>query len=292
MPAGDPLVQDPLVRDPLVRDKGVVVTGAAGGIGSALAARMAREGARVVVTDIDEAGLAQVAEDLGAYAVCSDAATAAGVERVVTAARDHLGAIDVFFANAGVETGTGLDTPDDDWARSLDVNLMAHVRAARLLVPEWLERGSGRFVVTASAAGLLTMIGSAPYSVTKHAAVAFAEWLSITYGDRGVVVQAVCPQGVQTRMYEQAGPLKELLARDRVVTPDELADLVWESMHDDRFLVLPHPEVAGYYAQRATDTDAWLAGMRRLQARFDRHTTEPQPTDRHMTNRHTTKERN
>jgi NAD(P)-dependent dehydrogenase (short-subunit alcohol dehydrogenase family) len=254
-----------------VRDKGVVVTGAAGGIGHALAGHMAREGARVVVTDIDEAGLARVAADLGAYAVCSDAATAAGVEHVVTAAREQLGAIDVFFANAGIETGTGLETSDEDWARSLDVNVMAHVRAARLLVPDWLKRGGGRFVVTASAAGLLTMIGSAPYSVTKHAAVAFAEWLSITYGDRGVVVQAICPQGVQTRMYNRAGPLRELLAHDRVVTPDELADVVWEGMQDNRFLVLPHPEVAGYYAQRATDTEAWLAGMRRLQARFEQH---------------------
>ncbi len=254
-----------------VRDKGVVVTGAAGGIGRALAGRMAREGARVVVTDIDEAGLAQVAADLGAYAVRSDAATVAGVEHVVTAAREQLGAIDVFFANAGIETGTGLETSDEDWARSLDVNVMAHVRAARLLVPDWLKRGGGRFVVTASAAGLLTMIGSAPYSVTKHAAVAFAEWLSITYGDRGVVVQAICPQGVQTRMYNRAGPLRELLAHDRVVTPDELADVVWEGMQDNRFLVLPHPEVAGYYAQRATDTEAWLAGMRRLQARFEQH---------------------
>jgi NAD(P)-dependent dehydrogenase (short-subunit alcohol dehydrogenase family) len=257
-----------------VRDQGVVVTGAAGGIGRALAERMVREGARVVVTDLDEARLGPVAEELGAYAVCADAATAAGVERVVTAAREHLGAIDVFFANAGVETGTGLDSFDADWARSLDVNLMAHVRAARLLVPDWLERGSGRFVVTASAAGLLTMIGSAPYSVSKHAAVAFAEWLSITYGNAGVVVQAICPQGVATRMYERAGPLKDLLGRDRVVTPQEVADLAWEAMQDNRFLILPHPEVAGYYAHRAASPDAWLAGMRHLQARFDRHTRE------------------
>jgi NAD(P)-dependent dehydrogenase (short-subunit alcohol dehydrogenase family) len=156
----------------------------------------------------------------------------------------------------------------------LDVNLMAHVRAARLLVPDWLRRGGGRFVVTASAAGLLTMIGSAPYSVSKHAAVAFAEWLSITYGNAGVVVQAICPQGVATRMYERAGPLKDLLGRDRVVTPEEVADVAWEAMQDNRFLILPHPEVAGYYAHRAASPDAWLAAMRHLQARFDRHTRE------------------
>jgi NAD(P)-dependent dehydrogenase (short-subunit alcohol dehydrogenase family) len=269
-----------------VRGRGVVVTGAAGGIGSALAARMAREGARVVVSDIDEAGLVRVAEETGAYAVTADIATAAGVEHLVAAAREHLGAVDVFFANAGVESGTGLDTAEEDWDRSMAVNVLAQVRAARLLVPEWVERGRGRFVVTASAAGLLTMIGSAPYSVSKHAAVAFAEWLSITYGDRGVVVQAICPQAVATRMYERAGPLKEVLAHERVATPEEVADAAWEALHDGRFLVLPHPEVAGYYALRATETDTWLAGMRRLQARVDGHTAGGDH-GRVATNRHT-----
>ncbi len=131
-----------------------------------------------------------------------------------------------------------------------------------------MARG-GRFVVTASAAGLLTMIGAAPYSVTKHAAVGFAEWLSVTYGERGVTVQAICPQGVQTRMLEQAGPLKDLLSRDEALTPDQVADTWVASLADDRFLVLPHPEVGGYYAARATDTDRWLAGMRRLQTKVD-----------------------
>jgi NAD(P)-dependent dehydrogenase (short-subunit alcohol dehydrogenase family) len=150
---------------------------------------------------------------------------------------------------------------------------MAHVRAARVLVPRWLEDGQGgRFVVTASAAGLLTMIGAAPYSVTKHAAVGFAEWLSVTYGHRGIAVQAICPQGVQTRMLEQAGPLKDLLTRDAALTPDQVADAWVRSLEEDRFLVLPHPEVAGYYAARAADTDAWLAGMRRLQAKVDEFT--------------------
>jgi NAD(P)-dependent dehydrogenase (short-subunit alcohol dehydrogenase family) len=152
----------------------------------------------------------------------------------------------------------------------IDVNVMAHVRAARLLVPGWLADGAGgRFVVTASAAGLLTMIGAAPYSVTKHAAVGFAEWLSVTYGARGVTVQAICPQGVQTRMLEQAGPLKDLLSRDEALTPEQVADAWVASLADDRFLVLPHPEVGGYYAARAADTDGWLAGMRRLQTKID-----------------------
>jgi NAD(P)-dependent dehydrogenase (short-subunit alcohol dehydrogenase family) len=176
------------------------------------------------------------------------------------------------MANAGIDGAGGPDSlaaPDAVWERVIDTNVMAHVRAARALVPGWLETGGGRFVVTASAAGLLTMIGSAPYSVTKHAAVAFAEWLSVTYGDRGVTVQAICPQGVQTRMLEEAGPLQELLSRDAALTPDQVADTWIASLADDRFLVLPHPEVAGYYAARAADTDRWLAGMRRLQQKVD-----------------------
>jgi len=147
--------------------------------------------------------------------------------------------------------------------------VLAHVRAARLLVPEWLERGAGRFVVTASAAGLLTMLGSPTYSVSKHAAVAFAEWLSATYRHRGVVVQAICPQGVRTRMLDNAGPLQELLSHDTAIAPEDVAEAMWQAMADDRFLVLPHPEVAGYYANRAAQTDRWLAGMNKLQRRLE-----------------------
>ena len=147
---------------------------------------------------------------------------------------------------------------------------MAHVRAARALVPRWLEDGrGGRFVVTASAAGLLTMIGSAPYSVTKHAAVGFAEWLSVTYGARGIAVHAICPQGVRTQMLEDAGPLQALLSRDSALEPEQVADAAFAAIEEGRFLALPHPEVAGYYAARATDTDRWLGGMRRLQQKVD-----------------------
>src|SRR3712207_1273082 len=176
------------------------------------------------------------------------------------------------MANAGIDRTQpdSLQASDEDWARMLETNVMAHVRAARALVPGWLADGrGGRFVVTASAAGLLTMIGAAPYSVTKHASIGFAEWLSVTYGHRGVTVQAICPQGVQTRMLEQAGPLKDLLSRDDALTPEQVADAWVESLADDRFLVLPHPQVASYYAARATDTDAWLARMRRLQDKVD-----------------------
>jgi len=250
--------------------KGVVVTGAGHGIGRALARRMAAAGARVVVNDLDAEAAEAVATEIQGYAAPGDAASPDGVAALVERARSALGGIDVWFGNAGIERGHGLDAPDEDWSAALDVNVMAHVRAARLLVPDWLERGGGRFVVTASAAGLLTMLGSPTYSVSKHGAVAFAEWLSATYRHRGVVVQTICPQGVRTRMYDDAGPLKEVLGHDSVLTPEEVAEAARAALDDDRFLVLPHPQVRDYYAARATDTDRWLGGMNRVQQHLDR----------------------
>jgi NAD(P)-dependent dehydrogenase (short-subunit alcohol dehydrogenase family) len=250
---------------------GVVVTGAGHGIGRALATRMSAEGARVVVNDLDTEAAARVAAEIGGYAAPGDAASPEGVASLVETARAHLGAVDVWFANAGIDWGHGLDAPESDWAACLEVNALAHVRAARLLVPDWVERGSGRFVVTASAAGLLTLLGSPTYSVSKHAAVAFAEWLSATYRHRGVVVQAICPQGVRTRMLANAGAVEEVLSHDRALEPEEVAEAMWQAMADDRFLVLPHPEVADYYALRATQPDRWLDGMNRLQRVIDEH---------------------
>ena len=252
-----------------VQGQRVVVTGAGHGIGRALATRLVAEGARIVVNDLDAAAATRVADEIGGHAIAGDAASEAGVTALVDAARQHLGGIDIWFANAGVDRGEGLHASEADWAAALDVNVLAHVRAARLLVPEWLERGAGRFVVTASAAGLLTMLGSPTYSVSKHAAVAFAEWLSATYRHRGVVVQAICPQGVRTRMLDNAGPLQELLSHDTAIAPEDVAEAMWQAMADDRFLVLPHPEVAGYYANRAAQTDRWLAGMNKLQRRLE-----------------------
>ncbi|MCW2773214.1 MAG: short-chain dehydrogenase/reductase [Nocardioides sp.] len=257
--------------------QGVVVTGAGRGIGRALATRAAAEGARVVVNDLDADNARAVAAEIGGTAAPGDVSSADGVRAVIDSATEALGRIDVFFANAGIDGagkdasgGDSLQTSDEVWDRIMDVNVMAHVRAARELVPRWLEDGrGGRFVVTASAAGLLTMIGSAPYSVTKHAAVGFAEWLSVTYGHRGITVQAICPQGVRTRMLDDAGPLQDLLSKDSALEPEQVADAFVAALEDDRFLVLPHPEVAGYYAARATDTDRWLAGMRRLQRKLD-----------------------
>jgi NAD(P)-dependent dehydrogenase (short-subunit alcohol dehydrogenase family) len=255
-----------------------VVTGAARGIGRAIATRLVREGWSVVVADLDAAELDAVATELGALAVPGDTSTDAGVRELLDAAYAHLGHVDAFFANAGIGTLAGLEATDEQWQRVLDTNVMAHVRAARHLVPRWLEAGGGRFVVTASAAGLLTMLGDAPYSVSKHGAVAFAEWLSATYRHRGVVVQAICPQGVQTRMLEESGPLQALLTLDAAVTPDEVADAVWTALGGDDFLVLPHPEVRDYYAHRAAHPDAWLAGMNRLQQKLD---SQPTPTQEH-----------
>ncbi|MEW1952752.1 SDR family oxidoreductase [Terrabacter sp. NPDC080008] len=250
-----------------------VVTGAARGIGRAIARRLASEGWRVVLADVDAPALAEVAQELGALAVPGDTSTDAGVRHLVDTAYGHLGHVDVFFANAGIGTLAGLEATDADWASALETNVLAHVRAARHLVPRWLEAGGGRLVVTASAAGLLTMLGDAPYSVSKHGAVAFAEWLSATYRHRGIVVQAICPQGVQTRMLEESGPLQELLSRDRAISADEVAEAAWQALAGEEFYVLPHHEVRDYYAQRAAHPDAWLAGMNRLQQKLDQTST-------------------
>lgn len=246
---------------------GAVVTGAGNGIGAAIARRLAGSGARVVVNDLDAAAAEAVAAEIGGVAVPGDAAGEEGVTALVAEAEAHLGGIDTYVANAGVAISGGPEAPDADWEKSWEVNVMAHVRAARELLPGWLERGHGRFLSTVSAAGLLTMLGSAPYSVTKHAAVAFSEWLSATYGDRGVVAQCVCPLGVRTNMLEGSGDSgKAILAAD-AITPEEVADAVMVGLSDGRFLILPHPEVADFYAARANDTDRWLGGMRRLQAK-------------------------
>ena len=243
----------------------VVVTGAGRGIGRAIATAFITRGDTVVVNDLDPDTCRSAADEIGAIAIPGDCATAQGVEALIATAREAMGGIDIYVANAGIEGGAGLSTPDEAWARALDVNVMAHVRAARLLVPDWLEQGHGRFITVASAAGLLMMIGSAPYSVTKHAAVAFAEWLSATYRHRGIIVQAVCPQGVNTPMYEGAGPLKPMLHHDGLLEPEDVAAALMVAQEDDRFLVLPHDTVAGYYQARASAPDVWLDQMNRIQ---------------------------
>ncbi|MFF8397956.1 SDR family oxidoreductase [Streptomyces sp. NPDC016172] len=246
---------------------GVVVTGAGGGIGAALARRFAAEGARVVVNDLDAERAKQVADELGGIAVPGDASA------IVGDALDALGGtVDVYCANAGVAfEGGAADGPLDEmaWAASWDVNVMAHVRAAHALLPGWLERSSGRFVSTVSAAGLLTMIGAAPYAVTKHGALAFAEWLSLTYRHRGVKVHAICPQGVRTDMLAATGSAGDLVLQPTAIEPEAVADALLTGVEEDRFLILPHPEVAAYYQARAGDPDRWLSGMNRIQQQWE-----------------------
>ncbi|MBP2323614.1 NAD(P)-dependent dehydrogenase (short-subunit alcohol dehydrogenase family) [Kibdelosporangium banguiense] len=251
-----------------LKDAGVVITGAGRGIGEALARRFAAEGARLVLADVDSS-VEAVASSLGAQAVVGDAASEDGVEALIAAARASLGEIDMYCANAGIAPMGGAEATEDVWARTWDVNVMSHVRAARALLPAWLERGRGHFLATVSAAGLLTSLGSAPYSVTKHGALAFAEWLLATYKHRGISVQALCPQGVRTKMYEDTGAGGKLLMGDSLIEAEQVADLVVEALRGEKFLILPHPEVADYYAARATQNDRWIAGMNKLQRKVE-----------------------
>jgi NAD(P)-dependent dehydrogenase (short-subunit alcohol dehydrogenase family) len=254
-----------------VRDAVVVITGGGSGIGAAMARRFAAEGADVIVNDLDGAAAKSVAEEIGGRAVPGDAADQADVRHLVDLVRTEHGGLDLFCANAGVSPPADPEHPDAAWELTWRVNVMAHVYAARALLPRWLADGQGRLLVTASAAGLLTMLGRAPYAISKHAAVAFAEWLRATYEHRGIVVQALCPQGVRTPMLLGARAAADARSAARslldagAIAPDEVADCVIEAMSDDRFLVLPHPEVATYYARRATDPDRWLRGMNKLQ---------------------------
>jgi len=250
-----------------------VVTGGATGIGRALCRRLAAEGASVVVADVDAPGAATVAKEIGGLAVPGDMSVEADVAALVDATLLTFDRIDIFCANAGVLWGVrpddpaeviGADAPDEAWDRIWRVNVLAHVYAARAVVPRMLDQGGGHIVITASAAGLLTILGNAPYAVTKHAAVALAEWLAITYGDRGLRVSCLCPEFVRTDMLASAG--EHLLSAAAVVEPEDVAGAVVEALRDGRFLILPHPEVAEFFRRKATDYDRWLAGMRRLQS--------------------------
>lgn len=248
--------------------KHVVVTGGASGIGRALCERFAAEGARAVtVADLDAEGAQTVASRIGGLAVALDVSDQAQVEALVAQSEQASGPIDLFCSNAGIFVMGGAEVPTNDWQKIWDVNLMSHVHAARAVLPSMIERGEGYLLNTASAAGLLSQIGSAPYAVTKHAAVAFAEWLSITHGDQGIKVSVLCPQAVETKMTAgtEGGGVAGV---DGMIQPDEVASVVVEGLAAERFLILPHPSVATYMQRKTGDYDRWLAGMRRLQSRY------------------------
>ncbi len=246
-----------------------VITGAAGGIGSALARWFAAEGAIVTAADLDLGGAAEVADEVGGTAIRVDASDPASIAELVADAR-AAAPIDLFWSNAGIPGPMGgPEASDDDWQATWEINLMSHVWAARELLPAMLERGEGYLVSTASAAGLTTQVSAAAYSVTKHAAVALAEWLAITYRERGIAVSCMCPQGVQTAMLESAKtePVGgALLEAGGIMDPDDVAEVAVEAIREERFLILPHPEVAKHLAFKGADPERWLAGMRRAVA--------------------------
>jgi NAD(P)-dependent dehydrogenase (short-subunit alcohol dehydrogenase family) len=256
-----------------LRGKVVVVTGGASGIGRALCRRFAEEGAAgVVVADLNGDAALAVASEFGGLAVSTDVSREADVVALVAKATAAYGPIDLFCSNAGIGGGGGIEVADEEWHRIWNVNLMAHVYAARAVLPAMLARGEGYLLNTASAAGLLTNLGNASYSVTKHAAVGFAEWIAITYGDRGIKVSCLCPQGVDTPMLrggldQTAGQV--VLRGGAMKQPEEVAEAVVEGLRAESFLILPHPEVAEYFRRKAGDYDRWLSGMRRLQSQVD-----------------------
>jgi NAD(P)-dependent dehydrogenase (short-subunit alcohol dehydrogenase family) len=249
-----------------VREKVVVVTGGGNGIGRALCRRFAAEGARgIVVVDLDASAAAKVADEIGGIAVATNVGIEAEVRQLAERTMEEFGHIDLFCCNAGIAIDGDIDAPDEDWQRIWNVNLMSHVYAARAVVPRMLARGSGYFLQTASAAGLLTQIGSAPYAVTKHAAVAFAEWLSIRYGDSGIGVSCLCPQGVRTNMLLGSDSGIGAFLLEGALEPEAVAEAVIAGLDSERFLILPHPDVAKYFKHKADDYDRWIRGLRRLQ---------------------------
>lgn len=251
------------------KDKVAIVTGGASGIGRSIARRLASVGARgVVVADLQLPQAQAVADEIGGLALRCDVAQEADIQALVAAARERYGRVDIYVSNAGILGRLGgVELEDPLWESMWRIHGMAHVWAARAVLPEMLARGAGYFLVTASAAGLLSIVESAPYAVTKHAALAFAEWLRIAYGRRGLGVSCLCPQAVQTAMTATVRDGGGSAAQDGVLPPEQVADEVLRAMHDGRFLVLPHPEVAQYFRSKGQDYERWLGGMQKLHAR-------------------------
>lgn len=248
-----------------IQNRIVVITGGASGIGRALAERFIRDGARrVVIVDISDNVFA-VAQDIGAIGKKVNVAIETEVAALVNAVETEVGPIDLFCSNAGIGIGRDINEPEAVWDRIWHVNTMSQVYAAKYVVPPMLERGHGYLLNTASAAGLLSQIGSVTYAVTKHACVALAEWLSITYGDRGIGVSVLCPQAVRTPMTAGGAGVAGV---DGMLETSDVAEAVVQTLREERFLVLPHGEVAEYIKRKTSDYDRWLKGMRRLQAQY------------------------
>ena len=251
-----------------VKNKRVVVTGAASGIGKALAVAFKKAGAKsVVAVDINIEGAEETAKDIDGIAVKANVGQESDILHVIEKGNEFSGGIDIFCSNAGIGGVHGFfDVKTEDWQNIWEVNVMSHIYAARNVLPQMLERGEGYLMSTASAAGVLTQIGSAGYSVTKAAAVSFAEWIKITYGTKGIGVSCLCPQAVRTAM-TAGGP--GVAGIDGMIEPEEAAADVIDAIEKDRFLVTPHPEVLEYVKRKGTDRDRWISGMQRLQQRFE-----------------------
>jgi NAD(P)-dependent dehydrogenase (short-subunit alcohol dehydrogenase family) len=263
-----------------MKGKVIVVTGGASGIGAALLRRFAQEGAAgLVVADLDAARAGAVAAEVGGLAVRTDVSKEAEVQALIERATAHYGRVDVLCSNAGIALGGGLAAPNDDWQRVWDINLMAHVYGARAVLPQMLARGEGYLLQTASAAGLLSHPESATYAVSKHAAVSLAEWLSMNYGDQGIRVSCLCPQGVRTPMLMGPEGGRRSFLMEGSVSPEQVAEDVVQAMRDEHFLVLPHPEVLDYLRRKTADVDRWLGGMRKLRAKSEaiRRGLDPAP---------------
>ncbi|MEH6757080.1 MAG: SDR family oxidoreductase [Parasphingorhabdus sp.] len=248
-----------------LKDKIIVITGAGSGIGAAMARRFAVKGAKhIVCADRDLAGAQAVAADIGGTAIRTDVSLEADITSLIETVENDIGPIDLFVSNAGIIMEGGIEVSDESWQNMWDINVLAHIRAARIMVPIMLARGGGYIFSTASAAGLLAQIGSAPYSVTKHAAVSFAEWLAITHGDEGLKVSVLCPQGVETAMIVDIDTAT--VAKDGLLTAEVVAQIALDAIEEERFLVLPHPQVADYIKQKGADPERWITGMQRWQA--------------------------
>jgi NAD(P)-dependent dehydrogenase (short-subunit alcohol dehydrogenase family) len=250
-----------------LKDKIIVITGAAGGIGRAMAQRFHREGARLIVcSDVNGAGAKSVAEEVGGVGFETNVAKESDIQDLIdTVEADH-GPIDLFCSNAGIGVRGGAEAANTDWQRIWDINVMAHVWAARHLVPRMIARGGGYLLNTASAAGLLSQIGSAPYAVTKHAAVGLAEWLAITHGDHGIKVSVLCPQAVRTAM-TAANP-DGVASIDGMMEPDAVAEACVRAIEAEDFLILPHAEVLEYMRRKTGDYNRWIGGMRKLNRKY------------------------